>query len=89
MGRLAHVLVQHCWISSNAALAASMIHPGMTTGYWCACPSAAEGSCCQNKVVFFMMRKNSSSLTSPSPSLSASSIISCRQPLLKVESQGF
>merc|ERR1719145_251262 len=31
----------------------------------------------QNKFVFFMMRKNSSSFTSPSPSLSASSIISC------------
>mmetsp|Transcript_124829 Transcript_124829/g.335060 ORF Transcript_124829/g.335060 Transcript_124829/m.335060 type:complete len:200 (-) Transcript_124829:8-607(-) len=31
----------------------------------------------QNKFVFFMMRRNSSSFTSPSPSLSASSIISC------------
>merc|ERR1711912_142926 len=30
----------------------------------------------QNKFVFFMMRRNSSSLTSPSPSRSASSIIS-------------
>merc|ERR1712039_531497 len=29
----------------------------------------------QKRFVFFMMRKNSSSLTSPSPSLSASSII--------------
>ena len=32
----------------------------------------------QYKLVFFMMRKNSSWLISPSPSLSASSIISCR-----------
>ena len=32
----------------------------------------------QKRLVFFMMRINSSSFTSPSPSLSASSIISCR-----------
>ena len=32
----------------------------------------------QYKLVFFMMRKNSSWLISPSPSLSASSIISCK-----------
>merc|ERR1719291_965876 len=31
----------------------------------------------QNRLVFFMMRRNSSSFTSPSPSRSASSIISC------------
>merc|ERR1711862_432764 len=31
----------------------------------------------QKRFVFFMMRRNSSSLTSPSPSRSASSIISC------------
>ena len=31
----------------------------------------------QNKLVFFMILMNSSSLISPSPSLSASSIISC------------
>merc|ERR1712085_87908 len=31
----------------------------------------------QNKLVFFMMRRNSSSFTSPSPSRSASSTISC------------
>ena len=32
----------------------------------------------QNRLVFFIIRMNSSSFTSPSPSLSASSIISCR-----------
>ena len=34
---------------------------------------------CQYMLVFFMMRRNSASLTSPSPSLSASSIISWRE----------
>lgn len=42
--------------------------------------SRADSSCganpAQKRLVFFMMRKNSSSLTWPSPSLSASSIIS-------------
>merc|ERR1719316_33480 len=39
-------------------------------------PSAfAKGA--QKRLVFFMMRRNSSSFTSPSPSRSASSIISC------------
>merc|ERR1740138_1379989 len=45
------------------------------------CPSLTRaqrsaGGRHQNKLVFFMMRRNSSSFTSPSPSRSASSIIS-------------
>ena len=52
------------------------LHKHCKGGAWAALVLGGLAPCAQKRLVFFMIRKNSSSFTSPSPSRSASSTIS-------------